>query len=120
MIVMPIINDDSKLRKNYRVTPEELSSAKSFIQGAVYSWLKSRPNEGFAVRDLVGGVNFDWKGTPLYCFFEKHHKKGKSGSDAITDAGKDVGWLLKSVLHEDKREFEKYDKGLTNGYRWKK
>lgn len=115
---MTIINDDSKLRKNHGVSVSELEAAKGFIQGAVYSWLKNRPNEGFAVRDLVGGVNFDWKGTPIYCFFEKHHKKGKANSAAIDEAGKDVGWLLKSVLSEDKRDFEKYDQGQTNGYRW--
>lgn len=115
---MTIINDDSKLRKTHGVSASELEAAKSFIQGAVYSWLKNRPNEGFAVRDLVGGVNFDWKGTPIYCFFEKHHNKGKANSAAIIEAGKDVGWLLKSVLSEDKRNFEKYDQGQTNGYRW--
>jgi hypothetical protein len=107
----------SKLRRNFGITTAEMHSIKCFLQGAVYSWIKNK--EGvFAARDLVGGANFDWYGTPLYCLFEKHKKGGKSNAAAIDEAGIDAGWLLKSVLSEDKRTFETHKKGLTQGYRW--
>lgn len=117
---MSIIKDNSKLRYNFGIEDHELYGVKCFLQGAVYCWLKNRPEEGFSVRDLVGGVNFDWNGTPLYCLYEKHKNKGKNNPEAIEEAGKDAGWILKSTLHEDQRSFEKYDKGLTNGYKWVK
>ena len=38
----------------------------SFLQGAVYCWCKNFNDKEFALRDLMGGENFEWTGTPLY------------------------------------------------------
>lgn len=91
---------------------------EDFLQGAVYSWCKNRPNEWFSMRDLMGGDNFYWEGTPLYCLFQKHKKKGKNDQDAVTAAGKDSGWILKKVIDQDKREFETKIEELIRKYRW--
>jgi len=114
---MSLINK-SKLRYEFGISNEDLHSIKCFIQGTVYCWIKNRKNEVFAARDLMGGENFEWYDTPLYCLYEKHINNGKNSKAAIDEAGKDLGWILKSVLHEDKRSFETYVKGLTKGYKW--
>jgi hypothetical protein len=80
--------------------------------------VKNRSWEQFAARDLVGGENFEWQGTPLIVLYEKHINLGKTNESAIEDAGKDLGWLLKAVLVDDKRHFEAGRSGLSAGYRW--
>lgn len=99
------------------ITPKQKELINAYLQGAVYSWVKNRKDEWFAARDLFGGDNFYWEGTPLYCLYEKHINKGKSSNDAIVDAGKDLGWLLKQQLSNDKRSFETRQ-GYTAEYRW--
>src|SRR5262249_34932596 len=88
-----------------------------FIQGAVYCWVKDRKGEQFAVRDLVGGDNRDWTGTPLDALYAKHIGQGKAGEVAIEAADRDLGWLVKSVLAEDRRTFEASKGGLVSVYR---
>ena len=53
----------------------------------------------------MGGENFFWEGTPLIVLYEKHIALGKSNDSAIEDAAKDLGWLVKSVLSNDKRTY---------------
>ena len=74
-----------------RITDEQREAIAHFMQGAIYSWAKNRPNEPFAVRDLMGGENFFWDGTPLIVLYEKHIALGKSNDAAIEDAAKDLG-----------------------------
>ena len=114
---MPL-DPPSIVRAVHGITEGEIEGIRHFLQGAVYCWVKNRPDEQFALRSLVGGENFEWQGTPLYCLYEKHVQLGKVGGDAITAAAKDAGWLLKSVVSEDKRTFIPGDAGLANGYRW--
>lgn len=66
----------------------------------------------------MGGENFNWEGTPLYALYQKHIALNKDNDTAIAEAGKDLGWILKSVLHEDKRTFQTLDAGMANGYKW--
>lgn len=115
---MSLLNNETKLRYNFGISESELNLIKAYLQGSVYSWIKNREGEIFAARDLVGGQNFDWDGTPLYCLFQKHKDAGKDDDSAVAEAGKDLGWILKTVLSEDKRTFETHEKGLTKGYRW--
>ena len=112
------LKTQSKMRKDFGIGDNELKSAKDFLQGAVYSWIKNRKGEVFALRDLMGGEHFDWDGTPLYCLYQKHTDIGKDNEAAIVEAGKDAGWILKSVLFEDKYIFESCDKGMARGYKW--
>ncbi len=112
------LEPDSEVREVHGIGTRDRDLIKTFLQGAVYSWVKNRSGEQFAARDLVGGENFEWDGTPLFVLYRKHMDLGKSHESAIEDAGKDLGWLLKAVLSEDKRTFEVGRSGLTAGYRW--
>src|SRR5437899_1165521 len=96
----------SELRDVHDIDDTEKAAIKNFMQGAVYCWIKNREDEWFAVQDLMGGKNFDWHGTPLQVLYEKHIDKGKNQKAAIESAAIDLGWLLKTVLAEDKRTFE--------------
>lgn len=84
--------------------------AKVYIKGAVHCFCKNNPNEKFSARTLFGGENKDWNDTPLQKIYDYYVKKGVN--DAVNRAAVDVGWLLKSVLSEDKKWT--YDE--TNGY----
>jgi len=108
----------SQVRDVHGITDAEKSLIKAFMQGAVYCWIKNRKDEQFAVRNLMGGENFEWCGTPLFVLFQKHIDAGKANKAAIESAGKDLGWLVKAVLHEDKRTFEVGKGGLVSMYRW--
>lgn len=113
-----MLTPPSELRDVYGITDTEKSLIKAFMQGAVYCWVKNRMGEPFAVRDLMGGENFEWSGTPLYALYLKHINSGKNDDAAIEDAAKDLGWLTKTVLSEDKRHFEAGKAGLVSSYRW--
>lgn len=66
---------------------------------------------------LWGGDNFFWEGTPLYELYLKHERMGKE-EQAVGDAAKDAGWLLKKVIHKDKRLFDSKKEGLVRHYKW--
>ena len=107
----------SEIRNVKGIKNEQIQRIYDFLQGGVYCWCKNRSDEWFSVRDLLGGENFDWNGTPLIVLFEKHINLGKSNDEAIADAGKDAGWIVKKVLDNDTRDFEAKD-GFAKSYRW--
>lgn len=97
------------------LSSSDVENIKNFVQGAFYCFCKNCPNEYFAAKDLFGGENYFWQGTPLIKLYNYHaHKRI---NDAGKMAGKDIGWILLDVLHYDKREFE-LRKGYVNEYRW--
>jgi hypothetical protein len=108
----------SEVRDVHGITDGQKSLIKAFMQGAVYCWVMNRKDEWFAVRNLVGGENFEWSGTPLIVLYEKHIRLGKGRDAAIEQAAIDLGWLTKAVLSEDKRTFEVGDAGMARAYRW--
>ncbi len=110
---------------------DEMEQAKvlSYLQGMVYMWCAINGDKTFAVRDLVGGENYDWQGTPLMTVWHNRKRRYQEQyPDAPSDetdewthnqTAKEVGWLLKKVLIDDKRVFVEY-KGFGNQYRWQK
>ncbi len=112
------LNPVSELREVHGIDDAQKAAIKAFVQGAVYCWVKNRKGEQFAVRDLVGGENASWAGTPLYALYAKHVAQGKTGKAASDAAGRDLGWLVKTVLSEDKRTFESSKDGLVSSYHW--
>ena len=98
--------------------PTNLLHVQTYLQGAVYSWIKDRRAQVFALRDLVGGANFDWSGTPLLALYKKHIHLGKTEPQAIRAAGRDAGWILKGVLQSDQRFFEIVRNARAAGYQW--
>ena len=103
----------SEIRNVTGISDQENQRIRDFLQGAVYCWCKNRNNEWFALRDLMGGPNFDWSATPMIVLYEKHINCGKPQDQAITDAAKDGGWLLKRVINDDERAFETIVEELT-------
>lgn len=78
---------------------------KEFLRGKVDDWIANCNGDEFAARDLVGGANRNWSGTPLESIYRKHISLGKSEKAANKAAGVDLGWLFKTMLYEDKRKF---------------
>jgi hypothetical protein len=115
---MMSIHPPSEIREVTGITPSQKSSIRAFMQGAVYCWVKNRKDTSFAVRDLMGGENSSWVDTPLQVLYEKHIASGKNDDGAVDSAGQDLGWLVKSVLHDDNRAFEVSTDGMVNTYTW--
>ncbi len=89
---------------------------EAFVQGAVYCHCKiSEKGTSFAARDLFGGDNYYWQGTPLIALYQWH--ENNDADDPVGMAGKDLGWILLGVLAKDKRHFSK-SKEYTNVYEW--
>ena len=109
-----MIIEEATVREVKILSDEEKERIMTFFQGAIYCWCKNRKGEWFAARDLIGGENYYWEGTPLYILWEKH----KSKNTGKEDAAKDAGWLLKKVIKEDKRYFNTKKEGLVRQYRW--
>lgn len=113
-----MIPGHTKYKKVYGFSDEELRLMKAFLQGAVYCWCKNRKDEWFAARDLIGGDNYYWSGTPLLPLYTYYLDGNDDNHDyAVVEAGKAAGRLLKEVLINDKRTFET-EKGYTLRYRW--
>jgi len=108
--------ESTRVHSVSEISDEEHQRIIDFLQGAVYCWCKNRKNEWFSLRDLMGGDNSYWQGTPLLPLYTKH--KGRN-ADPVKEAGKDAGWLLKHVLKIDERVFESKKKQLIKHYRWK-
>ena len=99
-------------------TDEEIAAMRNFLQGAVYCWCKNRRDEWFAARDLLGGDNYYWEGTPLYSLYDYYLDGDEDNNDyAVEEAGKAAGRLLKSVIVDDMRIFETRE-GYTREYKW--
>lgn len=114
---MALLNE-SEIRHVSGLSDADRKLIHAFVQGTVYCWVKNRKGEWFAVRDLVGGENTDWTGTPLESIYKKHRSAGKSPDDAFEASAKDIGWIVKSVLSQDDRTFEANTGGYANSYRW--
>lgn len=108
----------TEIRDVHGIPKEGKQRIIDFLQGAIYDWCKNKPKQWFSMRDLMGGVNYDWKGTPLFLLFKKHRGKGKGKDSAIDGAGIDSGWLLKHVIHSDRRLFETKIEERIRKYHW--
>jgi len=118
---MSIVNQDAASQKVNQVTGlkrSELEDIRMFLMGMVFS----KKKEAFSLSSLLGGENYYWNDTPLIKLYEKHLLKGKTSQEAIGDAGRDAGWILKQVIKLSKRQFETWkedSKGTTvNYYKW--
>ncbi|MDE6264915.1 MAG: hypothetical protein K2M11_07195 [Paramuribaculum sp.] len=108
---------ERSVREVYGIDINQRNDILKFLQGAVYCWCKNRKGEWFAARDLIGGDNYFWEGTPLFFLYDRYKREGKDNDSAIEEAAKDAGWLLKKVIQEDKRLFNS-DKAFVRRYKW--
>ena len=111
------LNPESELREPSGLENTDRELIKAFMQGAIYCWVKNRPEEPFAVRDLVGGLNTNWSQTPLQVLYDRHIDAGKNDEEAFNSAAKDIGWIVKTLLSEDRRVFQVDNSGFVNTYR---
>ncbi len=102
--------ENSEVKEVRWITKEQKMRIVDFIQGAVYCWCKNKPDEWFSIRDLMGGENTFWEGTPLMPLWaeEENHDK----------AGKTAGMILKKVIAEDQRRFDTKKENLVRKYKW--
>ena len=96
---------------------EDIKLMRIYLLGAVQVWCRDRKGEWFAARDLLGGPNFYWQGTPLHKLF-KYYKQFGEDDYAITQAGRAAGRLLKRVLIEDEKRTYETRQAYTREYRW--
>ena len=113
-----MLNGNITCYKVHGQTAQQKLLIYAYLQGAVYCWCKNHPNQWFGTRDLVGGDNFYWQGTPAYPVYEYYASFGFGNYYAITEAGKAIGRLLKRVIIEDKRTFETRSGYRTRQYLW--
>jgi hypothetical protein len=109
------LHPPSEVRDVAGVSAEQAAAIRTFLQGAVYCWCKNRPGEWFALRNLMGGDNYYWEGTPMIVLYRKHEA---TSPNPVQAAGQDAGWLLKAVIDEDPRAFETREGYMTREYRW--
>ncbi|PCH97865.1 MAG: hypothetical protein COB85_02410 [Bacteroidetes bacterium] len=117
---MSLHGGNKRLRPVEWLDQETQQRIEDFLQGSVYCWCKNREGEWFGLRDLMGGVNFDWTDTPLYPLYEHYHDAGETSEKAVDLAGIDAGWILKEVLADDPRRFETRRRAEhPREYKWK-
>jgi len=113
-----ISKGDDTIRNVSGLSKLDEKSIMAFLQGAVYCWCKNNKSERFTIIELMGGENRDWNGTPLQILYDRQIQEGKNEKEAFDNAGRDCGWLLKKVIHSDKRRFETEETGINRGYTW--
>jgi len=117
-----VLDPLTKIRKVRGIASYQEDEIKRFMQGAIYAWSKNYPGLPFAVYDLMGGKNYRWEGTPLIALFQKHTSQGKNDQEAIRAAGRDLGWIVKRVVCNDKRRYligkKRGKSGLVASYLW--
>lgn len=67
--------------------------------------LNVAPDRPFTLRDVVGGHNRDFAGTPLQIIYDKYLIEYGDRQTAYSKTARDVGWFLIRALDEDERVF---------------
>lgn len=112
-----MLTQENKIRSVHSISKEKAEEIKDFLQGAIRCYDKVVAGEWFSLRDLMGGENFDWNGTPLQDLFESYRGR----SDAFKMTAKSAGWLLKAAIIDDQyRHYETKKEAFTRKYRWVK
>lgn len=112
-----MIKNGSAVRNiSAKICNNKKGKAKDYIKKAVDDYCVSNPGKPFSVRILFGGINKDWRGTDLQPFFYYYDNLKLDYNTAANRAAKDVGWLLKAVLYDDKvHTYEEFN-GRTKSY----
>ncbi len=106
-----------KIRKIHSISEAQDQEIKNYLQGAIRCHDKVAAGKWFSLRDLMGGANFDWNGTPMQALIEAYQGR----SDAFKMTAKSAGWLLKAAIEEDPcRHYETKKEAFTRMYRWVK
>ena len=114
-----MIIGDNNYREVWCAEEPEKQRMRDYLLGAVQAWCRDRHGEWFAARDLLGGANFYWQGTPLMPLYEYYLANSDEDDEyARRQAGRAAGTLLKRVLIEDSKRTYETRQGYTREYRW--
>lgn len=114
-----MIIGESSYKKVRGFSDEALQRMRDYLLGAVQAWCRDRHGEWFAARDLLGGANFYWQGTPLLPLYIYYMERSNHDNVySVKQAGRAAGHLLKRVLIEDSKRTYETRKGYTRQYRW--
>ena len=106
-------------KKVHGFSDGELQRMRDYLLGSVQAWCRDRHGEWFAARDLLGGANFNWQGTPLQPLYVYYMERSNhDDAYSVKQAGRAAGHLLKRVLIEDSKRTYETHKGYTRQYRW--
>ena len=106
-----------KQRAVKHLSPSNRTAIEHYLKGAVAAWIKAKGCNPFAARDLMGGINKNWMGTPCEVLYLHHQPKGVPAI-VLKSAGQDLGWILRDVLRADRRTFTVCRKGQTCAYQY--
>lgn len=114
-----MITTDPTYKNVHGFTEREIERMLDYLQGAVQVWCRDRHGEWFAARDLLGGANYYWQGTPLMRLYEYYMEQSDNDNDySVRQAGCAAGHLLKRVLLADTKRRYETRQGYTREYRW--
>lgn len=100
-------------------TDAELQRMRDYLLGAVQAWCRDRHGEWFAARDLLGGANYYWQGTPLIRLYDYYMEQSDQDDEySVRQAGRAAGHILKRVLNEDTKRIYETRTAYTRQYRW--
>jgi hypothetical protein len=115
MVLVPF----SLLRTVHGISDQDLDDIRLFMRGAVFCWLRNHPDQWFAVHDLVGGLVNDWHGTPLRMLRDLSDARHPEDEEAAHDeAARNLGWIVKSMLHAEERTFRTCRGEIAREYLW--
>lgn len=87
---------------------------RAYLHEKVSEWCASHATgSGFAARDLIGGENRNWVGTPLQYLYDYYRRRNRGDVYAYREAAKAAGRILKGVIDID----EDHTFHITGGYR---
>ena len=106
-----------RIKKIHSISETQAQEIRNYLQGAIRCHDKVAVGKWFSLRDLMGGANFDWNGTPMQALFEAYRGR----SDTLKVTAKSAGLLLKAAIEEDPcRRYETKKEAFTRMYRWVK
>lgn len=111
MTIKSTPNKTSKVYAVRNLAPADEKGIVGFLRNVVDDWCRNSSGAWFGLRDLMGGANKDWGGTPLQVLYDRHAATSPPDK-ALKKAAVDGGRLLKQVLDRDTRFFE-----AEKGYR---
>lgn len=113
-----IVGEDT-YRNVHGFSEVEIQRMLDYLQGAVQVWCRDRHGVWFAARDLLGGANYYWQGTPLMPLYDYYMAQSDDNWEySVKQAGRAAGNLLKRVLIEDTKRTYETRQGFTREYRW--
>lgn len=119
LISLVMLIGDSNFKEVWGFEESQKQRMRDYLLGAVQVWCRDRHEEWFAARDLLGGANNHWQGTPLMPLYEYYLARRNDDNEyAVRQAGRAAGHLLKRVLIEDRKRTYETRKGYTREYRW--